>query len=69
MIVKKGPFGEFMGCSKFPVCRSKQKVLRNQDEINKSVMAFANDGNELDPEKFIQLNSSLSIIIFAQWHH
>ncbi len=51
MIVKKGPFGEFMGCSKFPVCRSKQKVPRNQDEINKSVMAFANDGNELDPEK------------------
>ena len=41
MIKRQGPFGEFMGCTNFPRCKSKQKMPRNQEVINKSVMAFA----------------------------
>ena len=51
MVKKSGPYGEFMACANFPACREKAKVPMNQDEIIKTVTAFAQDGNELDPEK------------------
>ena len=53
MVKRSGSFGEFMGCSAFSTtnCRGRQRVPRDQEVINKSVMAFAEDGDELDPEK------------------
>tara|TARA_B100000965_G_scaffold380267_1_gene376679 strand:+ start:1783 stop:5043 length:3261 start_codon:yes stop_codon:yes gene_type:complete len=53
MVRRSGSFGEFMGCSSFSTtnCRGRQRVPRDQEVINKSVMAFAEDGDELDPEK------------------
>ena len=51
MVKKSGPYGEFMACANFPACREKAKGPMNQDEIIKTVTAFAQDGNELDPEK------------------
>ena len=51
MIKRSGPYGEFMSCANFPSCRETAKVSRNQENISKAVAAFADDGNELEPDK------------------
>ena len=51
MIKRSGPYGEFMSCANFPSCRKKSKMPSNQESISKAVAAFADDGNELEPDK------------------
>ena len=48
MIKKSGPFGEFMGCSAFSTtnCRGRQRVPRDQQVINKSVINFFYFGDQ-----------------------
>ena len=51
MVKRQGPFGEFMACQDFPNCKNTKKVPRNQEDIARTVTAFAEDGSELDPDK------------------